>query len=58
MLQIIQNMMVSQCSELEVSMFRRTTLSGQHPLISEWVQNFQNYSTPAPIIFQWEQGVE
>ena len=33
MLQIIQNMVVSQCSELELSMFRGTTLSGQHPLI-------------------------
>ena len=33
MLQIIQNMIVSQCSELELSMFRGTTLSGQHPLI-------------------------
>ena len=33
MLQIIQNMMVSQGSELELSMFRWTTLSGQHPLI-------------------------
>ena len=33
MLQIIQNMMVSQCSELELSIFRGTTLSGQHPLI-------------------------
>ena len=33
MLQIIQNMMVSQCSKLELSMFRGATLSGQHPLI-------------------------
>ena len=39
MLQIFQNMMVSQCSELEPSMFRGTTLSGQHPLIYLWVQN-------------------
>ena len=46
MLQIIQNMMVSQCSELEPSMFRGTTLSGQHPLIYIWVQNLQKYSTP------------
>ena len=37
MLQIIQNMMVSQCSELELSMFRGTTVSGQHPLIYAWV---------------------
>ena len=33
MLKIIQNMMVSQCSELELSMFRKTTISGQHSLI-------------------------
>ena len=46
MLQIIQNMMVSQCSELELSMFRGTTLLGQHPLIYIWVQNLQKYSTP------------
>ena len=46
MLQIIQNMMVSRCSELELSMFRGTTLSGQHPLIYIWVQNLQKYSTP------------
>ena len=46
MLQIIQNMMVSQCSELELSMFRGTTLSGQHPLIYIWIQNLQKYSTP------------
>ena len=45
MLQIIQNMMVSQCSELELIMFRGTTLSGQHPLIYIWVQNLQKYST-------------
>ena len=32
MLQIIQNMMVSQCSELELSVCRGITLSGQHPL--------------------------
>ena len=32
MFQIIQNMMVSQGLELELSMFRRTTISGQHPL--------------------------
>ena len=32
-LQIIQNMKVSKCSELELSMFRGTTLSGQYPLI-------------------------
>ena len=42
---LIQNM-VSQCSELELSMFRGTTLSGQHPLIYVWVQNLQKYSTP------------
>ena len=46
MLQIIQNMLVSQCLELELSMFRGTTLSGQHPLMQVWVQNFQKYSTP------------
>ena len=33
MLQIIQNMMVSQGLELELSMFRRTIISGQHLLI-------------------------
>ena len=33
MFQIIQNMMVSKDLELELSMFRGTTLSGQHPLI-------------------------
>ena len=44
--QIIHNMMVSQCSEFELSMFRGTTLSGQHPLIYVWVQNLQKYSTP------------
>ena len=37
MLQIIKNMMVSQCSELEQSMFGGTTLSGQRPLIYVWV---------------------
>ena len=46
MLQIIQNMMFSQGLELELSMFRRTTISGQHPLIYVWVQNLQKYSTP------------
>ena len=30
---IIQNMTVSQGLELILSMFRRTTMSGQHPLI-------------------------
>ena len=49
MFQIIQNTMVSQCSELELSMFRGTTLSGQHPLIYVWVQKLQKYSTPDPI---------
>ena len=39
MLQIIRNMMVSQWSELELSMFGGTTLSSQHPLIYVWVQN-------------------
>ena len=39
-LQIIQNMMVSQGLDLELSMFRRTTISGQHPFIYVWVQNF------------------
>ena len=33
MLQITQNMMVSQCTELELIIFRGTTLSGQHLLI-------------------------
>ena len=33
MLQIIQNMMFSQGLELELSMFRRTTISGQHSLV-------------------------
>ena len=33
MLQIIQNMMFSQGLELELSMFKRTTISGQHLLI-------------------------
>ena len=46
MLQIIPNMTVSQGSELELSMFRGSTLSGQHPLIYVWVQNLQKYSTP------------
>ena len=46
MLQIIQIMMVSHCSELELSMFRGTTQSGHHPLICVWVQNLQKYSTP------------
>ena len=46
MRQIAQNMMVSQCSELELSMFRGTSLSGQHPLIYIYVQNLQKYSTP------------
>ena len=46
MLQIFQNIMISQGLELELTMFRRTTMSGQHPLIEVWVQNFQNYSTP------------
>ena len=32
-LQIIQNMMFSQGLELELSKFRRTTISGQHPLV-------------------------
>ena len=32
MFQITQNMMVSQGFELELSMFRGTTVSGQHPL--------------------------
>ena len=45
MLQIFRNMMVSQCSELELSMFRGT-ISGQHPLIYVWNQNLQKYSTP------------
>ena len=45
MLQIIQNKMNSEGLELEQSMFRRTTVSGQYPLI--WVQNFQKYSTPS-----------
>ena len=40
MLQIIQNMMVSEGLGLELSVFRRTTVSGQHPLIYGWVQNF------------------
>ena len=48
MLQIIQNMMVSQCSELELSVFRGTTLSGQHPSIYVWVQNFQKYTYSTP----------
>ena len=33
MLQIIQNMMVSQGLEVELSLFRRTTISGQRILI-------------------------
>ena len=33
MLRNIQNMMVSQGFELEQSMFRRTTIVGQHPLV-------------------------
>ena len=33
MLQIIKNMMFCQGLELELSMFRRTTISGQHVLI-------------------------
>ena len=33
MLPINQNMIVSQGLELILSMFRRTTMSGQHPLI-------------------------
>ena len=37
MLKIIQNMMVSQGLELELSMFIRTTISGQHPLFQIWV---------------------
>ena len=57
MLPINQNMIVSQGLELILSMFRRTTMSGKHPLIQVWVQNFQNYSTPCShcisiIIFQ------
>ena len=47
MLQTIQIMMVSQGVEFELRMFRRTTISGQHPLIYIWVQNFQKYSTPS-----------
>ena len=47
MLQIIRNMMVSQGLELKPSMFRRTTISGQHLLIYSRVQNFQKYSTPS-----------
>ena len=35
--------MVSQGLELELSMFRRTTISGQHPLIYVWAQNFQKH---------------
>ena len=33
MLQIIQNMMVSEGLELELNVFRRATISGQHILI-------------------------
>ena len=33
MLQIIQNMMFSQGLELELSKFRTTAISGQHPLV-------------------------
>ena len=40
MLQIIQNMMVSEGLGLELSVFRRTTVSGEHPLIDGWVQFF------------------
>ena len=39
-LQIIQNKMVSEGLELELSMFRRTTVSGLHPLVYGWVQIF------------------
>ena len=38
-LPINQNMVVSQGLELILNMFRRTTMSGQHPLIYVWVQN-------------------
>ena len=47
MCQIIQNKMFSQGLELELSVFRRTTISGQHPLIQVWVQNFQKYPAPS-----------
>ena len=33
MVQIIQNMMVSQGLELKICMFRRTTTTSQHPLV-------------------------
>ena len=46
MLQIFQNMMVSQYSKPELNMFRGTTLSDKHLLIYVWVQNLQKYSTP------------
>ena len=45
MLQIIQNMLVSQGSELELRMFRETTVSGQHSLIYVCVQNLQKSSS-------------
>ena len=34
--QIIQNKMLSQSLELKLSLLRRTTISGQHPLFYRW----------------------
>ena len=59
MLQIILNMMFLQGLELELSMFRRTTV---YQVSIPWFRNgskifWNKYSTP-PIIFQWVLGVE
>ena len=57
MLQIIQNMMVSQGLELELSMARRTAFTIQHPLFMTWLKYLQKWSTPAPIIFHFNVAV-
>ena len=58
MLQIIQNMMVSQVLELELSIFRRTTISGQHPLVLGMDLKFFEISIqPLQLYFDWSRGL-